>query len=124
MTTETEPDAKTLAGLLAKAHAVVTWTTQGILDPEAAGYKWLVKARQDYLKARIDAYAPLRPLGVMEFEGCTCGSHPPDFVNCMYHYAAKLQPDNHRIPWNCPTFYDGCNCDNLDDEAAGEQPPA
>lgn len=31
--------------------------------------------------------------------------------NCEYHQQASEQPWNHRIPWNCPTYWDGCNCD-------------
>ena len=30
---------------------------------------------------------------------------------CPYHQLAAKYPHDHRIPWNCPTFYDGCNCD-------------
>lgn len=29
---------------------------------------------------------------------------------CEYHATAAKYPSNHSIPWNCPTFYDGCNC--------------
>jgi hypothetical protein len=29
---------------------------------------------------------------------------------CGYHQLAARNPGDHRIPWNCPTFYDGCNC--------------
>jgi hypothetical protein len=45
-----------------------------------------------------------------EMGGCTCNPHKPDPEICLYHYAATKQPNNHRIPWNCPTYYDGCNC--------------
>lgn len=27
-----------------------------------------------------------------------------------YRARAAAAPWDHRIPWNCPTFYDGCNC--------------
>jgi hypothetical protein len=30
--------------------------------------------------------------------------------DCPYHLAAAADPGNHRIPWNCPTYWDGCNC--------------
>lgn len=30
---------------------------------------------------------------------------------CEYHGRAAAEPWNHAIPWNCPTFYDGCNCE-------------
>lgn len=30
---------------------------------------------------------------------------------CEYHQAAAAEPWNHRIPWNCPTYWDGCNCE-------------
>jgi hypothetical protein len=29
---------------------------------------------------------------------------------CTYHRAAAANPNNHSIPWNCPTYWDGCNC--------------
>jgi hypothetical protein len=102
--------AEQLEGLLNQAHEVVVWTTQDTIRRDAAGVQHLYRARRDYLKARIDAYAAVRPLTIREFGGCTCDPHTPDLVNCLYHYAAALQPDNHRIPWNCPTYYDGCNC--------------
>lgn len=109
-----ELTAEQLEELLAKAHAVVTWTTQDTIRKDAAGTPHLRLARREYLKARIDAYATVRPLTIRDCGGCSCLSgknHKPDFVNCLYHYAAALQPDNHRIPWNCPSYYDGCNCE-------------
>ncbi|MFA7267040.1 MAG: hypothetical protein WC054_12075 [Candidatus Nanopelagicales bacterium] len=30
---------------------------------------------------------------------------------CEYHATAAKYPMHHGIPWNCPTYYDGCNCD-------------
>lgn len=30
---------------------------------------------------------------------------------CEYHQLAARYPHDHRIPWNCPTYYDGCHCD-------------
>lgn len=29
---------------------------------------------------------------------------------CKYHATAAKYPSNHAIPWNCPTYWDGCNC--------------
>lgn len=29
---------------------------------------------------------------------------------CGYHRAAAAAPMDHSIPWNCPTYWDGCNC--------------
>ena len=29
---------------------------------------------------------------------------------CPYHKAAAASPQDHSIPWNCPTYHDGCNC--------------
>jgi hypothetical protein len=115
-------DAAALNDLLAKAHAVVTWTGQDTLRHNAAGYPHLVDARRDYLRARIDAYAAVRPLTIRDCDGCTCqpcGPGGPDLAGCLYHYAASLQPDNHRIPWNCPTYYDGCNCTEQPEGTAG-----
>jgi len=51
--------------------------------------------------------------------GCVCPSpdRNPDGSwdwkineNCNYHAVAARYPHNHAIPWNCPTYYDGCNC--------------
>lgn len=36
--------------------------------------------------------------------------------DCGYHRTAAEHPDDHSIPWNCPTFFDGCNCDHSCDE--------
>ena len=100
-----------LQDLLGLAHVVVTWTGQDTLRRDAAGYPHLVEARQAYLKARIEAFARIRPLlSTRDTGGCTCGGREVK-ATCMYHYGASLQPWNHRIPWNCPSFYDGCNCE-------------
>ncbi len=32
---------------------------------------------------------------------------------CVYHATAAKYPHNHTIPWNCPTYHDGCNCHNV-----------
>jgi hypothetical protein len=37
---------------------------------------------------------------------------------CPYHSYAAAHPDDHQIPWNCPTFYDGCNCAPVTTSAA------
>ena len=52
--------------------------------------------------------------------GCTCrsfrvapdsqGAHRPIDPDCGYHALAAKYPDDHSIPWNCPNFWDGCNC--------------
>lgn len=40
---------------------------------------------------------------------------------CLYHRAAAERPQDHSIPWNCPTYYDGCNCkDSIERFMAGE----
>lgn len=31
-------------------------------------------------------------------------------ADCPYHARAALNPRDHSIPWNCPTYWDGCNC--------------
>lgn len=57
--------------------------------------------------------------------GCECGQHEgygffrelntwKISPECPYHAYAAANPDSHAIPWNCPTFYDGCNCNNPD----------
>lgn len=61
------------------------------------------------------------PLTIADIGGCTCGPDGHDFhtgdisPTCRYHEAAAEQPWNHHIPWNCPTFYDGCNCEEAAD---------
>lgn len=30
--------------------------------------------------------------------------------DCPYHQEAAARPMDHSIPWNCPTYWDGCNC--------------
>lgn len=95
-----ELDRETLEKLLAQAHLVITWTTQDTLRKDAAGIRHLLKAREDYYKARVDALAKVRPLNSLDLGP---GSN--------YQYGAGLQPWNHRIPWNCPSYYDGCNCE-------------
>lgn len=108
-------EKESLELLLDYAHQVVQWTAQSTLNPESAAYPHLVKARQRYYKARIDFLATDRPLSVQDTGGCTCrwGAEKKHKVSkdCMYHYAASVQPWNHRIPWNCPAYYDGCNCE-------------
>lgn len=57
---------------------------------------------------------------VADFHGCACvapdrvkasgGQMPPVLPECRYHAAAAANPRDHRIPWNCPTYWDGCNC--------------
>ena len=92
-------DKATLEDLLSKAHEVIIGTTQDTLRRDAAYYSALIDARTRYLKARVDAVAQERPLTSL------------DVLGDMYQYGASLQPWNHRIPWNCRTYYDGCNCD-------------
>lgn len=50
---------------------------------------------------------------------CTCTALPSDpkydkfrtnREDCLYHQQAAMYPSDHSIPWNCPTYYDGCNC--------------
>lgn len=61
---------------------------------------------------------PEKPLTLSDVGGCTCqrfdaeaGKHTYGSVPCRYHEGAAQQPWNHRIPWNCPTYWDGCNCE-------------
>lgn len=101
-----------LRELLRLAHVVVTWTGQDTLRRDAAGYRHLVEARQKYLRARVEILAKAGPLTIGDCGGCTCGTPCREVKDsCMYHFAASLQPWNHRIPWNCPAYYDGCNCE-------------
>lgn len=111
----------TVEELLALAHNVVTWADQcheGILTTAGGKHYW--PKRQEYMLAYVRYWATRRPLTVRDVGGCIGCAHTPkpDGVgydweirpDCPYHLAASLQPDNHRIPWNCSTYYDGCNC--------------
>ena len=40
---------------------------------------------------------------------------------CGYHQVAADFPNDHSIPWNCPTYWDGCNCDDPAFARAPEQ---
>lgn len=57
-----------------------------------------------------------RDLDLHVAHGCTCRSAAdlgePWAVSpeCEYHATAAKYPSYHAIPWNCPTYYDGCNC--------------
>ena len=81
--------------------------------------EWLC---DDCLIARARAVLPIwqhyRESGRRDF-GCICptparrsdGSYDWRIdPNCRYHKLAAQFPDDHSIPWNCPTYYDGCNC--------------
>jgi hypothetical protein len=107
--TEQQLSSEAVRHLLDLAHNVVIWTTQATIRRDAAGFPHLVAARHDYYRARIDEVAKVRPLNGGDYPGCSCRTHEID-PDCLYHYAASVQPDNHTIPWNCPTYYDGCNC--------------
>lgn len=58
---------------------------------------------------------PEKPLSVRDVGGCICawdhdvGSWDRN-PKCGYHVTAESQPWNHQFPWNCPTYWDGCNC--------------
>lgn len=30
--------------------------------------------------------------------------------DCAYHKRAAEHPDDHSMPWNCPTYWAGCHC--------------
>ena len=71
-----------------------------------------------------------KPLTLSEVDGCICvikDGDPYGYTDngdgtytwrinpeCGYHQAAAAQSWNHRTPWNCPTYWDGCNCDDPD----------
>ena len=77
-------------------------------------------------------YAGSNPVGIsmmilsdgLEVPGCICSRNPNWYTEkedgsyvfdldpeCGYHGVAAEHPDDHRIPWNCPTYWDGCNCE-------------
>jgi hypothetical protein len=104
-----------LRELLSIADVVVSWTTQDTLKRSSAGMQHLVDARQKYYKRLIEVTdLHGEPVTISMTGGCICGWTGSDHKvrdDCMYHYAARLQPWNHRLAWNCPTYYDGCNCE-------------
>lgn len=115
-------EKKELERLLNLAHTTVSWADQCYANgiKLAAGGKHYPPKRDAYMRARVEYYAKRRPLSVIDTGGCSCqclGKNPDGVYvwdndpNCMYHRAAELQPWNHRIAWNCPTYYDGCNCE-------------
>ena len=91
-------DRDTLAQLLHLAHQVIIGTTQDTLRKESAYLPHLLKARDHYLQARVDALTDIQPMT------------PLDALD-HYRHAAETQPWNHRFPWNCPSYWDGCNCE-------------
>ena len=104
-----------LQELLALADDVALWTTQDTLKHQSAGRKHLIRARTRYYLTKIRALdAAGIAIRAVDCGGCTCGATcRPGFTpseDCAYHLAARLQPGNHSIPWNCPAYYDGCNC--------------
>ncbi len=68
--------------------------------------------------------AQIRPLGhrVRDVSGCICGGRKDaegEWIilnECEYHSLAAENPTDHSMPWNCPTFYDTCNCATVIDE--------
>jgi len=49
------------------------------------------------------------------YHSCTCVPVPGNVHDeikddCPYHQQAAAHPTDHSIPWNCPTYWDGCNC--------------
>lgn len=85
--------------LLELAHQAVIWANQCRQGIEGcAGSQWFFKALDEYAKARVEYFAEQRPLTLR------------DTFPSTYRLAAEMQPWNHRIAWNCPTYWDGCNC--------------
>lgn len=74
------------------------------------------RADQAEAKLReVEARGPERP------GSCTCIAVPGykgeiQWEDCPYHRAAKARPADHSIPWNCPTYHDGCNCKDIVEE--------
>lgn len=70
---------------------------------------------QKYHLERVRYFASRRPLNHRDYGGCSCGPTCAEgwesSPECSYHLAARLQPWNHRIPWACGHYYDGCNCE-------------
>lgn len=88
-----------LEGLLDLAHEAVLWAEQSSEGIEGtAGAPHYTTSRDAYFKARLAYFVNRRPFRL--------GDWGP-----YYHEAAAMQPWNHRIPWNCPSYWDGCNCE-------------
>lgn len=75
------------------------WVT---VDPEGRRYR--VEVDDDPLRGGCICPRP-EPAGV---DGYVWEIDPA----CTYHAYALTHPWDHRSPWNCPTFHDGCNCDS------------
>lgn len=102
-----------LEELLRLADATVAWSCQVQVRLDSPVTAHLYAARNAYYKARCDTFARARPLTPEDCGGCICHWRSGALAvrpDCAYHYAAQLQPWNHRIPWNCPAYHDGCNC--------------
>jgi 2-methylaconitate cis-trans-isomerase PrpF len=111
-------DAKTVASLeelvgLANAAIAYARQSQELITATAGGSHWPEKYyafKKAYIQYVVDSG---KQLSVTDVGGCTCKDlHEKFDDDCLYHWGASLQPDNHRIPANCPTYWDGCNCND------------
>lgn len=103
----------------------------GVACIKTHGREWLC---DDCLIGRARAMLPLREAyGQHRREGrlltgCVCvtpsriaaagGAMPTILPGCEYHEVAAAYPNDHAIPWNCPSYYDGCNCTRPNDRPA------
>lgn len=114
-------DIEELEYLLNLAGSAADWGHQmssHFRDAPGGQYFW--PKFSAYHVARTKYFATRRPLNHYDYSGCAgCmgpvgddGKHVWNIRDdCSYHLAAKLQPWNHRIPWACGNYYDGCNCE-------------
>lgn len=118
VTNETE-----LLELLDLADSAATWANQMQEHfRDKPGGQHFAPEYTAYRLARVRYFATRRPLNSYDYGGCTGCSHHLradgtgcyDWTindDCSYHLAAALQPWNHRIPWACGDYWDGCNCE-------------
>jgi hypothetical protein len=115
-------DTTQLLALLDAAGDTADWADQMSRHfVDAPGGQYFAPKLTAYRLARVRYFATRRPLDHRDYGGCIGCTHTPRHggsgydwelnPDCAYHLAASLQPWNHRNPWACGTYYDGCNCE-------------
>lgn len=115
-------DVDELLELLDLAGITADWGEQMLSHfKDAPGGQHFGPKFSAYHLARVRYFATRRPLNHNDYAGCAGCKHTKraDGVgydweirdDCSYHLAAALQPWNHRIPWACGNYWDGCNCE-------------
>jgi hypothetical protein len=89
---------------------------RGMLKAQAREIKRLRRYKERYERLRIERKGGscicVVP-GNIDIENQSIIQIKPE---CTYHKAAAAHPQDHSIPWNCPTYWDGCNCKRVIDK--------